>query len=221
LTVRTAVSLLFFVLPSLVLPAAASVIESSPDPATTGCVPMERGYVGVLPGAPCNVWLPGSPVTAAVPAGWVCEAVSSSTLGDESVQVLTCLPTEGGSPVSLRKEFDARKPRSLSSLLDELSSSQAQLPLADVLMKPRLIEVAGRPAVEAATQSNGTVHYVSGGASEGTFISHTLTFEDSGQFYVCELSTTPPGYDAGLRRSHVEFCASVRFHAAAPLSGHL
>lgn len=185
-------------------------------PAVANCIPMDRGYVRSGSGGACRVGLPGTVATASIPDGWVCEASSSAMLGDEMVNVLSCIPADGGSPVSLQKVFAAKTSDSLDSFLRRLHSEYAEIPSKDVLVEPRKVLISGRSAVEAASKGSAIVDFAGGGAATMEMLHHTITFENASVFYECELTTTPNQYSEALRKTHQEFCASVRFDGVTP-----
>ncbi len=135
---------------------------------------------------------------------------------EEMVNVLSCIPADGGSPVSLQKVLRERAADSLSGFLRKLHSQYAEFPAENVLMQPREVTVSGRRALEAAAKNSATAHLAGGGHAPMEMLHHTIIFEDASVFYECELVTTPKQYDEALRKTHQTFCASVRFDGAMP-----
>jgi hypothetical protein len=157
--------------------------------------------------------LTGSPIVAQAPEGWVCSE-GSAWAGNESTSVLSCLPREGGVPVSLRKMIGNDKPDSLQGYLQRLRSAYVKARHGEFYNAPSNIEIAGRSAVEVIRVGDATVDTTrpsAGGVVK--MVSDLIVLEDKGAFYQCELSTTVQQYTDDLRHIHQAFCDALKFDA--------
>ena len=167
-------------------------------------------------------WLRGGagyPASIRVPEGWTCDAGGSAMMGDEFLETLSCLPKEGGSPVSLQRMFKVQQPDSLKAYLHRSIDDYRQVDAKNVLVRPRMISLADRKAVEHASKAIAIADHVGGGASHVELATHTIVFEDRSVFYLCELTASPVYMTEMLSRIHIDLCSSIRFDGTANLSG--
>lgn len=155
------------------------------------------------------------------PAGWGCSGDSMVAGGEEVIPMVTCLPHEGGSPLSFRRMARSETPVSLEGFLAAGQARAAALEDASAaLVAPRGIELGGHAAVEAAFAHQGILHGTDGSAVDARMVLHTLVSQLGGAFFQCQLDASPGLYNAELREALFQFCSSARTAPAPASTGH-
>ncbi|MBD8879486.1 hypothetical protein IHE49_03220 [Rhodanobacter sp. 7MK24] len=157
--------------------------------------------------------LPGTPVVAHAPDGWVCSADGGSFFEGTTASLLSCLPKGGGISFDLQKIVGSHRPASIEAYMRELLPRAASQPSSFASL-PQRFEVAGRPAVESASRGRAFLDtFGIGNAKSSTveMISDTAVVEDHGEFYQCSFSAMPMQYTDAVRQTYRNFCNSITF----------